>query len=72
MGKKLKKRDIDDELLEAFYAAEQDWKQIKSLMEHSVDAPPSTRQLEAIAQAKYMFLLREVRHRKINAFRIRS
>lgn len=71
MGKKIKKKDVDNDLLDAIFLVEQEWKQIQSIVGKSIEPTQSGVQQEALAQAKYLFLLREARHRKINAIRVR-
>ncbi|GAB3054316.1 YaaL family protein [Virgibacillus ainsalahensis] len=69
MGKKLKKQDIDRELLDAIFVLEREWKDIEAIVERSIETPYSNHQRAALAQAKYLFLLREARHRKVSARR---
>ena len=70
MGKKVTKRDVDNDLLDAIFLAEQEWKQIQSIVGKSIGLTHSGIQLEAFARAKYLFLLREARYRKLNAMRV--
>ncbi|MBY7141571.1 YaaL family protein [Virgibacillus sp. NKC19-3] len=63
----INKTDVDGELLDAIFALEREWKQIESIVDKSIESPYTSHRLEALAQAKYMFLLREARHRKISA-----
>lgn len=67
--KRLKKSDIDEQLLDSIFTLEQEWKQIRMLLEKSIDPIDSSVYLESIAQAKYLYLLCEARHRKISASR---
>ncbi|WP_269410807.1 YaaL family protein [Lentibacillus daqui] len=69
MGRRIKKKDIDEELLDAIFNLEREWKQIRSLIERSIDPMESSILRENLAQAKYLYLLREARHRKISAVR---
>ncbi|WP_099158924.1 YaaL family protein [Virgibacillus ndiopensis] len=69
MSRKIKKRDVDEQLLDSLIAAEQEWKQIRSIMEKSIDPMGNGLYHEHLARAKYLFLLREARHRKISAIR---
>ncbi|MBP1970294.1 hypothetical protein J2Z83_002412 [Virgibacillus natechei] len=66
MGK-INKKDVDGELLDAIFTLEREWKQIESIVEKSIEPSHSSHQMEALAQAKYLFLLREARHRKVSA-----
>lgn len=67
--KKLKKEDIDKQLLDSIFTLEQEWKQIRSLVEKSIEPMDSSMYRESLAQAKYLYLLREARHRKVSAIR---
>lgn len=67
MAKKVKKRDIDEQLLESIFALQQEWKQIESLVKRSIEPTLEGQNREALARAKYLFLLREARQRKISA-----
>ncbi|MGM8213866.1 YaaL family protein [Virgibacillus sp. W0430] len=69
MRKKVKKRNIDEQLLHAIIAVEKEWKQMQSILDESIDPADKNLQRVVFAQAKYMFLLREARHRKISAIR---
>ncbi|RKQ33002.1 YaaL family protein [Oceanobacillus halophilus] len=69
MGKKRNKKEVDNELLETIYKLEGEWRQIRSIMEHSIDPTPSGRLQESLAQAKYIFLLREARYRNLSALK---
>jgi len=69
MGKKIKKKIVDQELLHAIFQLENDRKQIRSIIEHSIDPTESVLKQEALLKAKYLFLLREARHRKVSAIR---
>ncbi len=72
MGKKRKqkqKREVDELLLDAIFSVEKEWKQIKSLINQSIEPTFDGKSTEKIAQSKYLFLLREAKHRKISAVR---
>lgn len=69
MGRKLKKKDVDNHLLHSLYELEAEWKQIQSIMKKSIGPSYIGQAQEALAQAKYMFLLREARHRNLRANR---
>ncbi|MBP2257102.1 YaaL family protein [Virgibacillus alimentarius] len=62
-----KKKEIDQQLLESIFTLENEWKQIQSLLENSIEPIDSIIYKKGLARAKYLFLLREARHRKINA-----
>ncbi|QDP38800.1 YaaL family protein [Radiobacillus deserti] len=66
-GKKIKRKDIDEQLLNRTYQLKDEWMSLKSIIEKSVE--PSEQGLIdlAIAEAKYFYLLKEARHRQISA-----
>ncbi|UFT99462.1 YaaL family protein [Radiobacillus kanasensis] len=66
-GKKIKRKEIDEQLLDRTYQLKHEWMSLKSIIEKSVE--PSEQGLFdlAIAEAKYFYLLKEARHRKISA-----
>ncbi|MFC2948801.1 YaaL family protein [Virgibacillus sediminis] len=70
MGKKIRKRDVDSQLLEAIFSVEKEWKDVESMVERSIEPSYNSRQLTALARARYMFLLREARHRKLSAMKV--
>ncbi|WP_217588386.1 YaaL family protein [Lentibacillus saliphilus] len=71
MAKRLKKRDIDEQLLSAIFTLEHDWKQMRAITEKSVDPTWNALYMEHLARAKYLYLLREAKHRKVSAIMYR-
>lgn len=69
MGKKRSKRDMDKQLLNAIFTVEEEWKQIQTIVDESIDPSDMTLYRVSLEQAKYMFLLKEARHRNISAVR---
>ncbi|MFB4168722.1 YaaL family protein [Virgibacillus sp. JSM 102003] len=71
MAKKNKKlkRSIDEQLLDSIFTIEREWKQIQSIVEKSIDPTEAGFFRQNISEAKYLFLLREARRRKISAIR---
>jgi hypothetical protein len=67
MARRLKKTDVDKELLDAIIALETEWKQIRELGSRSIERTLESRAAEQAAQAKYLYLLREARRRNVNA-----
>ncbi|NBJ70877.1 MULTISPECIES: YaaL family protein [Clostridia] len=67
MAKKIKKKDVDEELLRTMRELELEWKQIASIVSKSVEPTIDGHYWEAISRAKYIYLLREARHRKLRA-----
>lgn len=69
MARNIKKRDIDNELLDTLFDSEYEWKLIRSIVDQSIEPTMHGRYREGVAQAKYLYLLREARRRKISAMR---
>ncbi|MGM8365497.1 YaaL family protein [Virgibacillus sp. W0181] len=69
MSKKVKKTDVDKQLLYAIITVEAEWKKMQSIIDQSIDPVDSSLHRVSFEQAKYMFLLREARHRKVSAIR---
>ncbi|RFA35899.1 hypothetical protein CAI16_06615 [Virgibacillus dokdonensis] len=67
MAKKIKKRDVDRELLNTLKELELEWKQIESIVSKSVEFTLEGNYWERVARAKYMYLLKEARHRNLRA-----
>jgi len=67
--KRKQKREVDELLLDAIFSIEHEWKQIRSIVEKSIEPTFEGKSTEKIAQSKYLFLLREARRRKISAIR---
>lgn len=67
--RKIKKVDVDRQLLQSIFVVEAEWKKMRKSAEHSYDVDEITenKQLILLKQAKYMFLLQEAKHRKLNA-----
>ncbi|RDW16825.1 YaaL family protein [Oceanobacillus chungangensis] len=70
MAKKIKKRDVDEELLDAILSLEKEWRHIESIVEMSIEPTQSGLERAKLAQAKYLFLLLEARHRRVSALRV--
>lgn len=68
IGKKTKKRkkEIDKQLLEEIFRLKNEWTNLKSIMDRSFDTTERGRQELSVIEAKYFYLLREARHRKIS------
>ncbi|GEN31252.1 hypothetical protein HNQ35_001757 [Cerasibacillus quisquiliarum] len=69
MRRKKRKRQVDEQLLEAIFTVEQEWKRVQSIVEQSIEPTVEGQNRVAIAQAKYVFLLREAKRRQLNALR---
>lgn len=71
MRKRLKKRELDEHLLNTINKLRDEWQQIQSIVEKSIDPADSSLYQQSLARAKYLFLLREARHRNLSAKRHR-
>ena len=69
MRKKNKRHDIEEQLLDTIIILKNEWQQIQSIVEKSIEPTDTSIHKQSLAQAKYLFLLREARHRKLNAKR---
>ncbi|HLS08960.1 YaaL family protein [Lentibacillus sp.] len=69
MGRKRRKREVDEQLLDSLFLLEHEWKVMQSIVKKSIEPTEEGFYKEGIAQAKYLYLLREARHRKISAIR---
>lgn len=72
MARKLKKKHVDAELLDSIFALEREWKQIRDLGMRSIDRTLESIAAERVAQAKYLYLLREARRRNVNALHVQD
>lgn len=69
MRRKRKQREIDRELLDVIFTAETEWKKLRHIIDNSIEPMEESQQKLQLAEAKYMFLLREAKHRKISVLR---
>lgn len=69
MARKIKKRYVDQALLNSIFEIEREWKHIQSIAAKSIDPTDFSSIYEKLAREKYLFLLREARHRNISAVR---
>ncbi|MDL4839139.1 YaaL family protein [Aquibacillus sp. LR5S19] len=68
-SKKIKKNEVDKQLLDDIFKLKNEWMNLKSIIERSFEPSEIGLYDLSIAEAKYFFLLREARHRKISALR---
>lgn len=64
-----KQRIVDKELLNVIFSVESEWRKLRNIVDLSVDPLDESRQKLKLAEATYMFLLKEAKHRKISALR---
>ncbi|MCT1901782.1 YaaL family protein [Oceanobacillus sojae] len=69
MAKRLKKKDMDQELLNALYQVEGEWRQLQDFVRKSIDPSRNGMQEKLLAKSKYLMLLREARVRNVKADR---
>lgn len=69
MRRKKPQREVDRELLDATFAIESDWRTLRHIVDRSVDPLDEARNKLLLAEAKYMFLIKEAKHRKISVLR---
>lgn len=64
-----RQKETDQALLNALFRVEADWKKLREIVDYSIDPFIEAEQRLQLAEAKYMFLLREAKHRKISLIR---
>lgn len=69
MRRKKKQSEVDRELLDATFAIESDWRNLRHIVDRSIDPLDEARNKLLLAEAKYMFLIKEAKHRKISVLR---
>jgi hypothetical protein len=67
--KKIKKSDIDEQLLADIFRLKKEWMNIESIINQSIDASEWGLHDLSVVKVKYFYLLREARNRKISAHR---
>lgn len=67
MAIKTKKKDMNMELLDAIFQLEKELKQIRFMMNQSIQPTQGVKIQEALIKSKYIFLLREARRRNLSA-----
>lgn len=71
MRKRVKKKHVDQQLLNALFRIEREWKQQRAIVEQSIEPSDFNLFFLGVSQAKYMCLIREAKIRKVSAFRYR-
>ncbi|PXW89843.1 uncharacterized protein DUF2508 [Streptohalobacillus salinus] len=66
-GANKKKQALQEQLLTDIYQLQDEWMQVKSVLEKSVDPSIEGEYELKVAEAKYFFLLREARRLHLNA-----
>lgn len=66
MRRKKLQGEMNRSLLDSIFRLEAEWKQIQYIIENSIDPVEESRHRLQLAQAKYIFLLKEAKHRGIS------
>lgn len=66
MRRKKYKQEIDQQLLDAIFYHEAEWKKAQRIVDMSIDPLKYSQHKMILARAQYMFLLREAKRRKIS------
>lgn len=69
MRRKTRKKQVDEELLEAINTLQTEWQRIEAIIEESIEPMDRSLYKEKLAKAKYLFLLREARERNVTAIK---
>lgn len=69
MRKMIRKKKLDQHLLDTINQLKGDWQQIQSIVEKSIEPSEESLYQLSISQVKFLFLLREARHRNLHAKR---
>jgi len=69
MKRRKKQRETDRELLDSIFKIEAEWKKLRHIVDNGIDPMMETRQKLLLVEAKYMFLIREAKHRKVSLLR---
>lgn len=69
MKRSKKQRIVDQDLLNAIFVVEDEWRKLRDIVDRSVDPLDESRYKLKLSEATYMFLLKEAKYRKISALR---
>ena len=72
MARKIRKKDMDKRLLETIFSLQAEWKQVQSIIDQSMEPTVNGYTQAKTLQAKYLFLLREARHRNVSALKLKK
>lgn len=65
--KKRVKKQMDQQLLQQMRKLKQEWESLNNIINQSIEPSEQGLQELALVKAKYFYLLREARHRGVNA-----
>ncbi|MFA1819577.1 YaaL family protein [Virgibacillus oceani] len=71
MARKIKKKDMDAELLDAIFSLQSEWRRVQSIIDQSMEPTTNGYHQAKVLQANYLFLLREARHRGVSAMKMK-
>ena len=66
MKRKKIQKTIDRELLNAIIDVETEWKKLRHIVDNGIDPMIETRQKLLLVEARYTFLIKEAKRRKIS------
>lgn len=69
MKRRKKQREVDRELLDAIFRIEAEWKRLRNIVDNGIDPVTETRQKLGLVEARYMFLIKEAKLRKVSLLR---
>lgn len=69
--KRRQRRFVDESLLSAIFAKEEEWRYLQDIVDRSIDPLTEARYKMKFAESVYMFLLKEAKRRKVSALRTR-
>ncbi|MEI3613548.1 YaaL family protein [Pseudogracilibacillus sp. SO30301A] len=69
MRRRRRQKEVDHELLDVIFTLETEWKKLRYIIDNSIELMEESQQTLQLAEAKYMFLLKEAKHRRISALR---
>lgn len=61
----------DEDLLQVIFSKEEEWRNLRDIVDRSVDPLTEARHKLKLSEALYMFLLKEAKHRKINVLQMK-
>ncbi|UOR14004.1 YaaL family protein [Halobacillus amylolyticus] len=65
--KKTKRKEIDQQLLTDIQKLKYEWETLDNIIKHSIEPSEEGLLDLSLAKAKYFYMLREARHRNLNA-----
>lgn len=68
-ARQAKKQELNEQLLATIYQVQSEWKKLHSIIESSIDPDEKLVNQEKTEQLKYLYLLKEARHRDVKAVR---